>query len=39
MESIASLRKYSYAVPWMPLVPDLVETLTAAPGDRPYSAE
>ena len=23
----------------MPLVPDLVETLTAAPGDRPYSAE
>src|SRR5262252_11029866 len=39
MESIASLRKYSYAVPWKVFVPDLVETLTAAPGERPYSAE
>ena len=26
-------------MPWKPLVPDFVDTLTAAPGDRPYSAE
>src|SRR4026207_141310 len=38
IESIAWFRKYSYAVPCTLLVPDFVETLTAAPGDRPYSA-
>jgi hypothetical protein len=37
--SMLSLRKKSYTVPWKSLVPDLVETLIAAPGERPYSAE
>src|SRR5437867_2218054 len=34
-----SFRKYSYPVSRNWFEPDLVETLIAAPGERPYSAE